>query len=201
VVPHLLPLFPPPPFDAIRGTATRKDWPGCLGLVEHGFRLPRPLPPPSSPMRVRAEWNQVVVVSDTPARSNWKRPVAATFLSLPSSVDGDKEIVVCTEKGKVPQRLSEIKNLVEGPSSLVLFFPSLPPPPARERTNSAIHPGKKASRAGTCTKRDSDVSLFVSSSFLTCRILKFLVGINLMREGLDLRGVAGSFFSFFFFCL
>jgi excinuclease ABC subunit B len=156
-------------------------------LVEHGFRLPSALD--NRPLKFEEfeqMWNQVLFVSATPSKFELERTggeVVEQVLRPTGLVD--PEIVVHPAQGQVPHLLSAIKERAErGERVLVTTLTK------RLAEDSRAYIQEAGIRGRYLHSRDPDARAHRDPQRPRQGDFDVLVGINLLREGLDLPEVS-----------
>ena len=157
-------------------------------LVEHGFRLPSAMD--NRPLKFEEfeqMWNQVVFVSATPSKIELEKTGGEVVEQVirPTGLI-DPEIDVHPAQGQVPHLLAEIKERVElGERVLVTTLTK-----RLAEDLSRLHPGSRHPAAAICTARFRRSSASRFSAICGKGDFDVLVGVNLLREGLDLPEVS-----------
>ena len=157
-------------------------------LVEHGFRLPSALD--NRPLRFeefQQNWSRVVFVSATPASFELQKcdnEVVEQIIRPTGLLD--PEIFVCPAKNQVPHLLGEIEKRVKAHERMLVTTLT-----KRMAENLSGYITKKGFR---CRYLHSEIDTLERVEIL--RDLRsgdfdVLVGVNLLREGLDLPEVSG----------
>ena len=168
----------------------RGQWAGDnsrkVTLVEHGFRLPSALD--NRPLRFE-EWldraGQVLFLSATPAE--WERTHSAQIVEQIVRPTGllDPEVVVRPTKGQIDDLIGEVKERAEAGERVLVT--TLTKKMAEDLTDYLLEMGLR------CRYMHSEIDTLERVQILRdLRLGEFdaLVGINLLREGLDLPEVS-----------
>jgi excinuclease ABC subunit B len=168
----------------------RGQWAGDnsrkVTLVEHGFRLPSALD--NRPLRFE-EWldraGQVLLLSATPAE--WERTHSAQIVEQIVRPTGllDPEVIVRPTKGQIDDLIHEVKERAEAGERVLIT--TLTKKMAEDLTDYLLEMGLR------CRYMHSEIDTLERIQILRdLRLGEFdaLVGINLLREGLDLPEVS-----------
>ncbi len=168
----------------------RGQWAGDnsrkVTLVEHGFRLPSALD--NRPLRFE-EWldraGQVLLLSATPAE--WERTHSAQIVEQIVRPTGllDPEVIVRPTKGQIDDLIHEVKERAEAGERVLIT--TLTKKMAEDLTDYLLEMGLR------CRYMHSEIDTLERVQILRdLRLGEFdaLVGINLLREGLDLPEVS-----------
>jgi len=168
----------------------RGQWAGDnsrkVTLVEHGFRLPSALD--NRPLRFE-EWldraGQVLLLSATPAE--WERTHSAQIVEQIVRPTGllDPEVIVRPTKGQIDDLINEVKERAEAGERVLIT--TLTKKMAEDLTDYLLEMGLR------CRYMHSEIDTLERVQILRdLRLGEFdvLVGINLLREGLDLPEVS-----------
>ncbi len=168
----------------------RGQWAGDnsrkVTLVEHGFRLPSALD--NRPLRFE-EWldlaGQVLLLSATPAE--WERTHSAQIVEQIVRPTGllDPEVIVRPTKGQIDDLINEVKEREEAGERVLIT--TLTKTMAEDLTEYLLEMGLR------CRYMHSEIDTLERVQILRdLRLGEFdaLVGINLLREGLDLPEVS-----------
>jgi excinuclease ABC subunit B len=168
----------------------RGQWAGDnsrkVTLVEHGFRLPSALD--NRPLRFE-EWldraGQVLFLSATPAE--WERNHSAQIVEQIVRPTGllDPEVIVRPTNGQIDDLINEVKERAEAGERVLIT--TLTKKMAEDLTDYLLEMGLR------CRYMHSEIDTLERVQILRdLRLGEFdaLVGINLLREGLDLPEVS-----------
>src|SRR3989338_5175377 len=165
-----------------RGDRSRK-----MTLVEHGFRLPSALDNrPLNFEEFKRFIHQTIYVSATPASYEFEQAknFVAEQIIRPTGL-ADPEIIVKPAKGQVEDLLSEIKKVIErGERTLAI---TLTKKMAEDLTEYYKTKGIKVAYLHSDIETLKRIEVIRN---LRMGVFDVLVGINLLREGLDLPEVS-----------
>ena len=164
------------------GDQSRKDT-----LVDHGFRLPSAMD--NRPLRFEEfieKVNQVVFLSATPSAYEIEHSTQVVEQIVRPTGLIDPEIVVKPTKGQIDDLVARDQGARRATTSAS----SSPRSPRRWRKTSPSTCSSSGCGCATCTARSTRSSGSRSCAALRLGDFDVLVGINLLREGLDLPEVS-----------